>query len=211
MSPQPAAATRTELAVLGLLAWAGESSGYELHKRAEGSVGFIWAPARSQLYAVLKRLEAGGLVRGRHIEQSDRPDKRLFRISKAGMATLRDWLDDVEPIEPEDRDGILLKLFFATFGDEEAAPRQLRDYRRRVEDRLATYAGIERTFEGERGAAPLQRLLTLRLGIALMQATLAWAEDALGALEPPPTPDDEVAAWIDRPRRRPARRTHAGP
>ena len=46
-------ATRTELAVLGLLAWAGESSGYELHKLAGRSVGFIWAPARSQLYAVL--------------------------------------------------------------------------------------------------------------------------------------------------------------
>src|SRR5690242_19305265 len=48
-------ATRTELAVLGLLAWAGEASGYELNRRAERSVGFIWAPARSQLYAVLKR------------------------------------------------------------------------------------------------------------------------------------------------------------
>ena len=55
-------ATRTELAVLGLLAWSGEASGYELHKRAVRSVGFIWAPARSQLYAVLKRLEADGLI-----------------------------------------------------------------------------------------------------------------------------------------------------
>jgi PadR family transcriptional regulator AphA len=178
------AATRTELAVLGLLAWSGESSGYELHKRAEGSVGFIWAPARSQLYAVLKRLEAAGLVSGRHVEQSDRPDKRSFRITDDGMATLRDWLDEVDPLEPEDRDGVLLKLFFAAFGDPEAARRQLLDYRDRVEQRLATYHGIERTFDGERGLAPLQRLLTLRMGIALMQATLEWADEALSALAP---------------------------
>src|SRR5215207_9888424 len=111
------AATRTELAVLGLLAWSGDSSGYELHKLAERSVGFIWAPARSQLYAVLKRLEAAGLVGGRHVEQADRPDKRLFSVTKAGRATLRDWLDRVEAIEPEDRDGLLLKLFFGAFGD----------------------------------------------------------------------------------------------
>ena len=179
------AATRTELAVLGLLAWSGEASGYELHKRAEGSVGFIWAPARSQLYAVLKRLEGAGLVSGRHVEQSDRPDKRTFTLTDSGMATLRDWLDEVEPIEPEDRDGVLLKLFFAAFGDPDAARRQLVDYRGRVEQRLATYRGIEATFEGERGLAPLQRLLTLRMGIALMQATLEWADEALSALATP--------------------------
>lgn len=177
-------ATRTELAVLGLLAWSGESSGYELHKLAGRSVGFIWAPARSQLYAVLKRLDAAGLVSGRHVVQADRPDKRIFSLTDAGMATLRGWLDRVEPIEPEDRDGVLLKLFFGAFGDPDAGRRQLLDYRERVERRLATYREIERTFDGERGTPALQRLQSLRLGIALMQASLAWADETLQALEP---------------------------
>jgi PadR family transcriptional regulator AphA len=177
-------ATRTELAVLGLLAWSGESSGYELHKRAGRSVGFIWAPARSQLYAVLKRLAAAGLVSGRRVAQPDRPDKRIFSISESGMETLREWLDRVEPIEPEDRDGMLLKLFFGVFGDPEAGRRQLLDYRERVEQRLATYREIEGTFDAEHGAAALQRLQTLRLGIALMQASLDWADETLRALAP---------------------------
>src|SRR5262245_1097278 len=132
-----AEATRTELAVLGLLAWAGESSGYELHKRAARSVGFIWAPARSQLYAVLKRLDADGLVEGRRVAQSDRPDKRLFRLSAAGRETLTAWLGRVEPIEPEDRDGVLLKVFFAAHGVAEASRAQLLDWRGRVDARLA--------------------------------------------------------------------------
>jgi DNA-binding PadR family transcriptional regulator len=173
-------ATRTELAVLGLLAWSGESSGYELHKRAARSVGFIWAPARSQLYAVLKRLERAGLVSGRHVAQADRPDKRLFRITEAGRATLREWLERVEPIEPEDRDGMLLKVFFAAFGDPEAIRRQLLDYRARVEDRLATFRSIEGTFD-ERDRDALNRLQTLRLGIALTQATLQWVDETLHA------------------------------
>jgi len=177
-------ATRTELAVLGLLAWSGESSGYELHKLAGRSVGFIWAPARSQLYAVLKRLAEAGLVHGRHVVQADRPDKRLFSISDAGTAMLRQWLDRVEAIEPEDRDGVLLKLFFGAFGDPDAGRRQLSDYRGRVEQRLATYCEIEATFEGERGAAAVRRLQSLRLGIALMEASLAWADETLAALAP---------------------------
>jgi DNA-binding PadR family transcriptional regulator len=172
-------ATRTELAVLGLLAWSGESSGYELHKRAGRSVGFIWAPARSQLYAVLKRLESAGLVTGRRVRQAERPDKRLFSLTETGTATLREWLDRVEPIEPEDRDGVLLKVFFGAFGDPEAGRRQLLDYRRRAADRLATYREIEGTFDDEHGPAAMQRLQSLRLGIALMEATLSWVDETL--------------------------------
>src|SRR5215218_8319138 len=185
-------ATRTELAVLGLLAWSGESSGYELHKLAGRSVGFIWAPARSQLYAVLKRLAKAGLVHGRHVVQADRPDKRLFSISDAGTAMLREWLDRVEPIEPEDRDGVLLKLFFGAFGDPDAGRRQLLDYRERVERRVDTYREIERTFDGERSAAALRRLQSLRLGMALMEASLGWVDETLAATATPAPPHQTV-------------------
>jgi PadR family transcriptional regulator, regulatory protein AphA len=171
--------TRTEAAVLGLLAWQGESSGYELHKTAARSVGFIWAPARSQLYAVLKRLAADELAGARRVAQSDRPDKQLFRLTAEGRAALRDWLDRVDPIEPEDRDGVLLKRFFGAYGDPESARRQLLDYRERVARRLATYRDIERTLDGESGDAALRRLQSLRLGIALMEATLGWADETL--------------------------------
>jgi PadR family transcriptional regulator, regulatory protein AphA len=176
--------TRTEVAVLGLLAWTGESSGYELHKRAARSVGFIWAPARSQLYAVLKRLDADGLVQGRRVAQSDRPDKRLFSLTGRGREALAGWLGRVEPIEPEDRDGVLLKVFFAALGDADAARRQLVDWRGRVEQRLATYRRIEASFDGEEGPDAAARLQTLRLGIALMRASLAWADETLEALAP---------------------------
>jgi DNA-binding PadR family transcriptional regulator len=180
-----AEATRTELAVLGLLAWSGESSGYELHKRAERSVGFIWAPARSQLYSVLKRLAAAGLVRGRHVEQADRPDKRLFQITDAGHATLREWLGRVDPIEPEDHDGLLLKVFFGEFGDPAASRRQLLDYRSRLQDRLGTFGAIDGEFESEaRTESSVRRRQTLRLGIALTEARLGWVDQTLAALEP---------------------------
>ena len=183
--PDARPATRTELAALGLLAWSGERSGYELHKLAEGSVGFIWAPARSQLYAVLKRLEGAGLVSGRHVVQADRPDKRLFRITDAGTATLRAWLDEVEPIEPEDRDGLLLKLFFGASGDPEAGRRQLQDYRERTAQRLATYREIERTSPGETSSAALHQAAQPPHGDRPDGGRVAWSDEALAALRGP--------------------------
>ena len=177
-------ATRTELAVLGLLAWAGETSGYELHKRAERSVGFIWSPARSQLYAVLKRLQAQGSPPVATWSKRTAPTSGCCASPRPAVRTLREWLDRVDAIEPEDHDGVLLKLFFGAFGDADAAHRQLVDYGQRVRDRLATFRAIERTFDGEDDAEAVWRLQTLRLGIALMEARLAWAEDTLRAVTP---------------------------
>jgi DNA-binding PadR family transcriptional regulator len=59
---------------LGLLA-AGERSGYDLAKMAEGSLAYLWTPSQSQIYKVLPRLAARGLARAREVEQRGRPDK----------------------------------------------------------------------------------------------------------------------------------------
>lgn len=89
---------------------------------------------------MLKRLAADGHVTGRRVAQTDRPDKRILSLTEAGMATLRDWLDHVEPIAAADHDGALLKVFFGAFGDPEAGRRQPLDFRGRAEERLATIA-----------------------------------------------------------------------
>ncbi|MEA2750038.1 MAG: Transcriptional regulator PadR-like family, partial [Myxococcales bacterium] len=44
--------TTTEAVALGVLA-EGERSGYDLVKLARKAIGHIWAPAKTQLYAVL--------------------------------------------------------------------------------------------------------------------------------------------------------------
>ncbi|HWQ02758.1 MAG TPA: PadR family transcriptional regulator, partial [Gaiellaceae bacterium] len=64
-------ATSTEVAVLGLLT-GGEQSGYDLLRSAERSVGFFWTPAKTQLYAILKKLVDHGYATARHVRQTDR-------------------------------------------------------------------------------------------------------------------------------------------
>ncbi|WP_331770426.1 PadR family transcriptional regulator (plasmid) [Embleya sp. NBC_00888] len=66
----------------------GEYSGYQLAKAFDIGVANFWHALPQQLYAELARLEKEGLVTGRQVIQETRPNKRLFRVSDAGLAEL---------------------------------------------------------------------------------------------------------------------------
>src|SRR5262245_51184910 len=88
--------TATEVAVLGLLADGdGEHSGYDLLRDADRSVAFFYTPAKTQLYAVLRRLVGNGFATSRRVRQTDRPDKTLYRITGAGLERLSAGLEQI--------------------------------------------------------------------------------------------------------------------
>ncbi len=80
--------TTTEASILAVLALDGERSGYDLLRRMSTAIGYVWAPAKSQLYAVLPRLARDGLAQQRTVAQTTRPDKQLYRITDDGRAAL---------------------------------------------------------------------------------------------------------------------------
>jgi len=167
------APTTTEHAVLGLLAF-GETSGYDLARTAAKSTAYIWAPSRSQIYKVLPRLVAAGYATSRAVEQLDRPDKELYRITGKGRLALRSWVEHVDD-EPAGGIGVfLLKLFFAWAAPPEAGLRQLEAYQRLIERRLAAFEELER---GLGPTDPVHARIALRHGIARARATLDWAEE----------------------------------
>ncbi len=171
--------TTTEYAMLGLLA-SGESSGYDLARAADRSIRYMWAPSRSQIYKALPRLVALGLATSREVEQRGRPDKAVYRITRAGRTTLRAWLEDDAEAPSGGGAVFLLKLFLAGAAPPEAGLRQLDSYRRRVEDRLAAFEAM--AAEPSAGQTVYDRI-ALAHGIAQARATLAWAGDARPQLE----------------------------
>ena len=178
--------TLTEYAVLGLLGHlAVPISGYDLRKRIESSVGYIWQPSKTQLYVVLGRLVRAGLAARREVEQHDRPDKRLYRITDAGRAAVRDWLDRDEEITDPDRSALVLKLFYGAQGDRGALARQLTAFRDAYGVRLAVYeTTLGRSGEPPgRGSDEFTRL-TLKYGIGRARAAVDWADAALRELSP---------------------------
>ena len=176
--------TVTEYSVLGLLGHLQRPvSGYELRKVTESSVGYIWRPSKTQLYVVLLRLLRSGLVTRRKVRQLDRPDKHLYRITDAGRAAIREWLERDEDVGDPDRSVLGLKLFFGAQGDREALVRQLAAFRDSYGARLATYESKWQSADRyERGVSDEFTRLTLRYGIARARAAVDWADATMEEL-----------------------------
>ena len=169
----------TEFAILGLLA-SGERSGYELKTAAEAGVGYVWTAAKSQIYAVLPRLVAGGLATSRRVTQDRRPDKRVYRSTKKGEEALREWLE--EPVDGYGpRSPFLLKVFFGALMSRAALVAHLERRREYASRKLAEYRTIEERIRGVEQS--YFGYVTLRLGLAEARAWIRWTNEILRELE----------------------------
>ena len=173
--------TATEYAVLGLVRVAGSASGYELNRFASRTVAHMWAPAKSQLYAVLARLHDGGYLRSRAVKQSDRPDKRVYRLTRTGANALDEWLARRDLDVEVARNPFLLKLFFGRYALVEDLVEQVRAYRTAAQEELATYEEIEGRIREKDDV--LFGYLTLRHGLATTRARIRWANETIRTLE----------------------------
>lgn len=96
----------TSYALLGLLTFGDELTGYELKQRADATLRFYWvSPAMSQVYSELARLTEHGLVLTRSRPSSDQrrssgvetTGTTTYRISAKGRRALETWMRETEP------------------------------------------------------------------------------------------------------------------
>jgi DNA-binding PadR family transcriptional regulator len=97
------AVSKVEVVALGLLA-EEPLYGYGVLERFRArSMGFWTEVGKASVYQALRRLESGGLVAGKTQEGSEGPDRRVFKITKAGRDRLRAGLAErfgaLEPFE----------------------------------------------------------------------------------------------------------------
>ncbi|WP_328303647.1 PadR family transcriptional regulator [Streptomyces sp. NBC_00435] len=103
----------TSWAVLGLLSFGEELSGYDLKKWSDWSLRFFyWSPSFSQIYSELKRLEKAGYASSRLVSQeTGTRDKRVYRITDEGMAAVRRWAREAPVDPPVLKHGPMLRLW----------------------------------------------------------------------------------------------------
>jgi len=120
----------TAWAVLGLLSFGRELSGYELRKWADASIRFFYgSPAMSQIYRELRRLEAVGYVSARPAAPDEPRRKRLYRTTPAGVDALRAWLREA-PVEPPVlRHGAALRVWLGHLSDPATLRRTVEEHR----------------------------------------------------------------------------------
>jgi PadR family transcriptional regulator, regulatory protein AphA len=80
-----------EFALLGFLDQ-NPAHGYELHQHLVEDFADIWNVSQSQVYTILKRLEARGFVQGFVEPQEKRPDRRRLQLTPSGRSHFEAWL-----------------------------------------------------------------------------------------------------------------------
>ncbi|MGW1883969.1 PadR family transcriptional regulator [Streptomyces sp. NPDC001970] len=122
--PSAAELPATAWAVLGLLSFPGERTGYELKKWADASLRFFyWSPAISQIYAELRRLEGLGHITSQRSGPEEPRAKRRYAITEAGRSALADWAGaDGDAGPPVLKHPLVLRVWLGHL----AAPERLR-------------------------------------------------------------------------------------
>jgi DNA-binding PadR family transcriptional regulator len=164
--------------LLALLA-RGPAHGYELKQDFEKHFEGVWGELNiGQVYTTLGRLERDGLVESREVEQSDRPNKRVYELTGAGREALLTWLDE-PAVRPRVRDDFVLKLVLAGLAGL-ADPRQLIDRQR------SEYFQALRDFNAfasrRNGGSVTERLIIAGATLHL-EADLKWLDAADEQLE----------------------------
>ncbi|WP_353190827.1 PadR family transcriptional regulator [Pandoraea pnomenusa] len=160
------------------------SSGYDLARRFDKSIGFFWHATHQQIYRELARMEASGWIDSMAAPDGGRTRKRVYRVLDAGRDELLAWVaTDTAPSDL--RDDLMVRLR----ADAAIGPLGLRpELERRASihaQKLAAYRAIEaRDFpeaEPPTREAALQRHI-LRLGVRYEQGWLDWTQEALALL-----------------------------
>ncbi len=105
--------------VLGLLAYWGPMSGYDLKRMFDHVLAPMWAAAHSQVYNELRRMRELGWAEMEREEQEARPDRKVYHITQAGREALVAWQAQ-PPTILQLRDELLLKITFGSFAQPEA-------------------------------------------------------------------------------------------
>lgn len=159
------------------------ASGYDLARRFDASIGHFWKASHQQIYKVLGRMESDKWVEAHLIEQTGRPDKKVYAITGEGSAELMRWSSTPTPIESY-RSEFAVKLRGLRFGDRDAV---LLDVRARREAHVAQLAYYEASAAKHYpdpsavGDNELGAYLVLRAGIMQEQTGITWCDEILHA------------------------------
>ncbi|MFB7241341.1 PadR family transcriptional regulator [Streptomyces populi] len=166
------------------------SSGLELTRRFDKSIGYFWSATHQQIYRELGKLEAAGYIRALPPQQPTRGQKKSYEVLPAGRTELARWTAASQDPKPL-RDTMLLRLRAAAVVGTEGIEADLRRHLELHRLQLAEYEEIqERDFPPGRNT-PEDRLrhLVLRAGIDLETFWTQWLTHALTEFEELPGHD----------------------
>jgi DNA-binding PadR family transcriptional regulator len=127
----------TAWAVLGLLSFERDLSGYDIKQWADSILRFFyWSPATSQIYAELRRLEDLGLVVSQVVARDDVRGKRVYAITPEGRTALEHWQLETDPEPTVLKHGLMLRLWLGHLAPPDRLREQVEAHRRTLQSEL---------------------------------------------------------------------------
>ncbi|QBX54270.1 PadR family transcriptional regulator [Nocardioides seonyuensis] len=184
---------QTTYAILGLLTFGDELTGYEVKQRADATLRFYWvAPAMSQVYKELARLTDLGLVEARTRADGGR-EVTTYALSPAGEQTLRAWMTETPAGFPVLKHTVLLRLLMSRASDPETVRRMLRAYLDELDAALDDLTGVRESLRSadEPGQAFYYPSVVADWGLDYFVAEARHTRKALERLAEHPDRSDE--------------------
>ncbi|MCX7571186.1 PadR family transcriptional regulator [Tumebacillus sp. DT12] len=167
-------------AVLGLLSKA-EMSGYDLTQRFTQEVSHFWNAHHTQIYRELQKLEDEGLLHHQVVEQSDRPDKKIYSLTDAGLEALLTWLSE-SPKPPKMKNESLLRVSLFHLIPPERAIAFLEESKRAHQEIISLMNLWKQEHFPDDHPVPQEigEYLTIEYGTRFVQTWIDWCEFAIG-------------------------------
>ena len=175
----------TGYAILGLLTFGDELTGYEIKQRADVTLRFYWvSPAMSQIYTELRRLTERGYVAADARPEGGR-EVTSYAITGAGQAALRAWMDGTPAGFPVLKHPVLLRLLVGHVAEPEQTRQMLHDYVAELDEALRDLAGVREALRGadRPGEAFRFPALVADWGLDYFAAEARHAQQALASLD----------------------------
>jgi PadR family transcriptional regulator, regulatory protein AphA len=178
-----------KFALLGVLNYR-PLTGYQLKQFMDNAAGHFWYAQTSQIYRTLDALEKEGLLTS-HVEaQEERPDRRLYHITEAGRADLKQWLAQPMTEVTSNKDALMVRLYFSAQIEKETVLTQLRLQRALHQQQLKLFR-TEIPAMIQQSAAQNPELkrdalfwdMTRRNGELLEEAYIRWLDETITRIE----------------------------
>ncbi|MBD0708794.1 MULTISPECIES: PadR family transcriptional regulator [unclassified Streptomyces] len=160
------------------------SSGLELTRRFDRSIGYFWSATHQQIYRELGRLEQAGHIRVLPAPVPVRGQRKEYEVLPAGRAELSAWVGASEDPKPM-RAALLLRMRAAAVVGADGLRAELSRHLVLHREQLDEYLEIEdRDFPAERRRTEADRLrhLVLKGGIEMERFWVEWLTGALTEL-----------------------------
>jgi len=168
--------------LLGLLQQKA-SSGYDLRKALSSTAMKTYSDSPGAIYPALRRLEKHGLIRGSAENRAGSRRRRVFRMTRKGLAALKKWI--ALPVTQEDlvRGQQEIMLRFA-LSEPTAGPAAALALLRSLQNVLKAYIPVlQDQLNSTRSILPTSGRLAFEYGIQGYKALLEWSRFAAASYE----------------------------